>query len=80
MLMTVLKGDLATKQSLALIRLFKSMKDYLTENSALLTQRDLLKLSVQVEKNASDIKENMAVKDDLQKVMENFIDPDMYKH
>lgn len=80
MLMTVLKGDFATKQSLALIRLFKSMKDYLTENSALLTQRDLLKLSVQVEKNASDIKENMAVKDDLQKVMENFIDPDMYKH
>lgn len=83
MLMTVLKGELATKQSLALIRLFKSMKDYLTENSALLTQRDLLRLSVQVEKNTSDIKEikeNMAGKDDLQKVMENFIDPDLYKH
>ena len=29
MLMTVLKGELATKQSKALIRLFKRMKDYI---------------------------------------------------
>ena len=29
MLMTVLKGDLAIEQSKILIRLFKSMKDYL---------------------------------------------------
>jgi len=29
MLMTVLKGDLATRQSKALIRTFKAMKDYL---------------------------------------------------
>ncbi len=28
MLMTVLKGDLAIRQSMALIRLFKDMKDY----------------------------------------------------
>ena len=28
MLMTVLKGDLATKQSMALIRIFKQMNDY----------------------------------------------------
>ena len=32
MLMTVLKGDLATRQSKALIRLFKHMKDQLIEN------------------------------------------------
>ena len=31
MLMTVLKGELATKQSKALIRLFKNMKDYIGE-------------------------------------------------
>ncbi len=29
MLMTVLKGDLAVQQSMALIRLFKQMKDYI---------------------------------------------------
>ena len=48
MLMTVLKGDLAVQQSMALIRLFKQMKDYIAaENSpdvsagmvALATQR-----------------------------------------
>ena len=32
MLMTVLRGDLATKQSRALIRTFKQMKDYIVEN------------------------------------------------
>ena len=32
MLMTVLKGDLATKQSIALIDAFKQMKDYIVEN------------------------------------------------
>lgn len=32
MLMTVLKGELATKQSKALIRLFKGMKDYISSN------------------------------------------------
>ena len=31
MLMTVLKGDLATRQSKALIRTFKQMKDYIKE-------------------------------------------------
>ena len=36
MLMTVLKGELAIKQSIALIRLFKQMKDYISENRSLL--------------------------------------------
>ena len=37
MLMTVLKGDLAVRQSMALIRLFKQMKDYIVaENKQLL--------------------------------------------
>ncbi|MCR5647546.1 MAG: ORF6N domain-containing protein [Acholeplasmatales bacterium] len=35
MLMTVLKGDLATRQSKALIRAFKQMKDYIVENNNL---------------------------------------------
>ena len=37
MLMTVLKGELATNQSKTLIRIFKNMKDYLVENKELLS-------------------------------------------
>ena len=37
MLMTVLKGDLATKQSIMLIDTFKAMKDYIVENNNLFT-------------------------------------------
>lgn len=44
MLMTVLKGELAIKQSKTLIRLFKSMKDHLIETNSLLTQTDYLNL------------------------------------
>ena len=35
MLMTVLKGALATKQSIALVKAFKQMKDYIIENNGL---------------------------------------------
>ena len=38
MLMTVLKGELATKQSKALIRLFKKMKEYIIENNQYWTE------------------------------------------
>lgn len=39
MLMTVLKGDLAIRQSKALIRTFKQMKDYIIENQDLIGER-----------------------------------------
>ncbi len=83
MLMTVLKGELATKQSRALIRTFKSMKDYLVENQNIIGSKEMLFLSIQNNQNTKDIikiKESMVTKEDLQKVMENFIDPDTYKH
>ena len=32
MLMTVLKGDIAVRQSRALVRTFKQIKDYIVEN------------------------------------------------
>ena len=38
MLMTVLRGELATKQSRALIRTFKKMKDYIVDNQNLIGQ------------------------------------------
>ncbi len=55
MLMTVLKGDLATKQSKALVRLFKKMKDYVIENQEVLNHRDFLRLSLQAADNAQNI-------------------------
>jgi len=50
MLMTVLRGDLAVKQSRALV------------------------------KDIAEIKSQMATKEDFNKVMDNFINPDSYKH
>ena len=47
MLMTVLKGDLAVKQSKMLIRLFKEMKDFIIENN-FVTYNDFYKLSLNV--------------------------------
>lgn len=43
MLMTVLKGELATKQSKTLIRLFKQMKDFVLTNSQLFAEIDSIK-------------------------------------
>lgn len=83
MLMTVLRGDLATRQSKALIRLFKQMKDYIVENQDVLGSKALLQLATQTNQNTKDIaeiKDTMATKEDLKKVMDNFVDPDTYKH
>ena len=41
------KGELAVKQSKALIRTFKQMKDYIIENQGLIGKREFLKLSMQ---------------------------------
>ena len=43
-LMTVLRCDLATRQSRALVMAFKAMKDYIVENQSLVGQRDLLRI------------------------------------
>ena len=55
MLMTVLKGPLAVKQSKALIRTFKRMKDYILENRDLIGQRELLQLSIETANNRIEI-------------------------
>ena len=49
--MTVLKGPLAVKQSKALIRTFKKMKDYILENRDLIGQREILQLSMETANN-----------------------------
>ena len=83
MLMTVLKGELAVKQSKALIRMFKQMKDFIIENQDFISSKELVQIAVQTNENTKDIaeiKSRMATKEDLKKVMDNFIDPDTYKH
>lgn len=55
MLMTVLKGPLAVKQSKALIRTFKKMKDYILENRDLIGQREILQLSMETANNKIEI-------------------------
>ena len=55
MLMTVLKGELAVKQSKTLIRMFKKMKDYLIENDGLLTQNNYLNLFKLINANKDKI-------------------------
>lgn len=65
MLMTVLKGPLAVKQSKALVRMFKRMKDYILQNQPLLGQREFLQLSLQTSDNIRDI---MEIRSDLAKL------------
>ena len=80
MLMTVLKGPLAIKQSILLIRLFKSMKDYINENRSLLSSKELELRTSLLEKNVNDnTKDINIIKSDLNKVMDNFTDPSSYK-
>ena len=55
MLMTVLRGELAIKQSRALVRTFKKMKDYIIDNRDLIGQREYIQLSMQTAENVRDI-------------------------
>ena len=83
MLMTVLRGELAVKQSKALIRMFKQMKDFIIENQDFIGSKELVQIAIQTNQNTNDIaeiKSQMATKEDLKKVMDNFVDPETYKH
>ncbi|WP_290920669.1 ORF6N domain-containing protein [Fibrobacter sp.] len=56
MLMTVLKGERATVQSKALIRLFKQMKDYIVaENQQLLGTAGIAQIATQTAQNTHEI-------------------------
>lgn len=66
--MTVLKGPLATKQSIALIRIFDSMKNFIIDNSQLLTHSEALRLSLKNKEEIDEIKETMATKDDINNI------------
>lgn len=55
MLMTVLKGALAVRQSKSLIRTFKKMKDYILDNQSLIGQREVMQISMQTAVNTAEI-------------------------
>ena len=74
MLMTVLKGELATKQSKALIRTFKEMKDFILTNN-IIKSKEILQISLQTTQNTNDIakiKSEMFTKSDFAKFIDNF--------
>lgn len=61
MLMTVLKGEQATAQSKALIRLFKQMKDYIAaENKQMLGNDGIAQIALQTAQNTRDIAKHSA--------------------
>lgn len=55
MLMTVLHGELAIRQSKALIRTFKAMKDFIIQNAAASTRQADLQLALEVAENTTNI-------------------------
>ncbi|MBQ8073589.1 MAG: ORF6N domain-containing protein [Clostridia bacterium] len=69
MLMTVLRGEIATRQSRALVIAFKSMKDYIAETQGLVTQRDLLRLSMQTTENTEAIRSIHTMLEEQQKML-----------
>ncbi|WP_053942845.1 ORF6N domain-containing protein [Kallipyga gabonensis] len=86
MLMTVLRGELAIRQSRALIRTFKQMKDFIVENQDFIGSKEFVQIAIQTNRNTNDIANlndkisTLATKEELKKVMDNFIDPETYKH
>lgn len=75
MLMTVLKSELAISQSKALIRIFKGMKDYISENRVLIGTDDIARLALQTSENTAAIakmSDEMLRKSDLPKIFKNF--------
>ena len=66
--MTVLKGSLAIQQSLALVRIFKVMKDHIIENQGMVGQREYLTLSLQV---SDSVRETLKMRRELERLGED---------
>ncbi len=75
--MTVLKGELATKQSILLIKTFKEMKDYIVNNQNLVSISELLKLTNTVSKHTLQLEKH---EKKLKIVFDKFIDSSSFKH
>ncbi len=79
MLMTVLKGELATKQSIVLIDTFKQMKDYLIETNNYVSINEVVRLLNNQDEKYAKKEDVDRLKIDLEKVMNFFADPSTYK-
>ena len=79
MLMTVLKGDLAIRQSRELVRLFRQMKDYILDTQGTIGQTELAKLAIQTNENARNIQRLESSVDELRSFMTNFYDEHLGK-
>ncbi len=75
MIMTVLRGELAIRQSRALIRTFKQMKDFIIENQDFIGSKELVQIAIQTNKNKNYIEKikdkisTLATKEDLKKAI-----------
>ncbi len=75
MIMTVLRGELTIRQSRALIRTFKQMKDFIIENQYFIGSKELVQIAIQTNKNTTDIAKindkisTLATKEDLKKAI-----------
>ncbi len=82
MLMMVLKGDLAIKQSKKLVKLFKRMKNFITQLQNVLPSSEIKAFFIQTQNNAEDIrqiKQQMVTRDELSVVIKDFTDPNIKK-
>ena len=74
-LATVLKGELAERQSVAIMRVFRAMREYISQNKQLLPNQELFQLSARqaaLEGQVRAIKDNMVSKADLSDFMKLF--------
>ena len=74
-LATVLKGELAERQSVAIMRVFKAMREYISQNRQFFPHNEILYISskqVELEDQVKRIKENMVTKADLSDIMKLF--------
>ncbi|MEG0528346.1 MAG: ORF6N domain-containing protein [Longicatena sp.] len=77
MLATVLKGKVATEQSMYIMRSFQKMKHCIAENQQLISNEEILKLSnhmIDQDKRITGIESIMVTKTDIDKIMDNFLD------
>jgi hypothetical protein len=75
-LATVLKGKLAERQSVAIMRVFRAMREYISQNRQLLPNQELFQLSARqsaLEGQVRTIKDNMVSKADLSDFMKLFL-------
>ncbi len=77
MLMTVLKGELAVKQSIMLVRIFKEMKDYISDSHLLVPIGEFNRVALITAQNTFDIakiKERMIERTEFDKFIKSFND------